>query len=634
MLRITRSWILLSTLLVADGWVLSALHALNRTGYALSFLLAGALFIFWERRERTLRGPSRLLWPRIKARFGRPAPLLYLGLFGLALVEGIIYPEDGSDAAMYRTPRVWHWLAEGHWHWIRTFDIRMNIANCGFEWMSAPLALFFHTDRLFFLINLISFALLPGLTFSLLRSLGVAGRVSWWWMWLLPASFCYAFQAGRLANDGCAAPYAMASVVFGLRAQKTGRVADLAIAMLGTALATGMKQTNLPLALLGLIVALPAWRIAVRRPVLVTAAGLAALVVSAIPMIVINLFHDGNWVGVPRHPGPDWTQWQNIAAASPLWSVFGNLFSLPLQTFAPPFAPFYRHWNEMITRFVHSAAGAPFSTFESFCKLAPVLDEQKAALGWGTGSLLLISLAANCRARFGHSSKETTAAAAVEGWQLAALRWAPWGLLLLFMAKVTSFEAGRQLSPYYPFLLPALLAPAANAVLVRQRWWRALAYSSMALAGAVLILQPGHPLWPAATVLRPAAQKHPFVRNLYGPAEVYERHRDFFEHQIPGDVKVVGYATGVQSLEPMLWRPFQRRVERVLPNDGLPELQARHIQYVVVEDAFIRSTAGSLEQLLKRFNGELAGQVEDYPYGYKAPPGHIYLIRLLPAGGK
>jgi len=36
---------------------------------------------------------------------------------------------------------------------------------------------------------------------------------------------------------------------------------------------------------------------------------------------------------------------------------------------------------------------------------------------------------------------------------LRLLRLAPWGLLLIFMAKVGTFENARQLAPYYACLL-------------------------------------------------------------------------------------------------------------------------------------------------------------------------------------
>ena len=150
-------------------------------------------------------------------------------------------------------------------------------------------------------------------------------------------------------------------------------------------------------------------------------------------------------------------------------------------------------------------------------------------------------------------------------------------------------------------------------------------------------MAPGHPLWPAITALDHEVQQHPSsgwlarLRSVYSGAEINDHQRHIFQHAIPADVEVVGYATTIYWLEPGLWRPFQRRVERVLPDDAFPELDARHIQYVVVEERFVHFIGGSLEQLLKRYHGELTGQEEEST-GFKQPPTHYYLIRVLPAG--
>ena len=153
---------------------------------------------------------------RLVRRFRRPAPLLFLLLAGMTLLAGVLYRDDNGDSDSYRIPRVLHWLAQGQWHWIRTMDPLINITNCNFEWLSAPLILFTHTDRTLFLINWISLLLLPGLTFSFLKSLGVRPRVAWWWMWLLASGWCFAFQASSTVNDSFAGVYALAGVVLTL----------------------------------------------------------------------------------------------------------------------------------------------------------------------------------------------------------------------------------------------------------------------------------------------------------------------------------------------------------------------------------------------------------------------------------
>ena len=59
----------------------------------------------------------------------------------LVFLGGVLYAPTNHTGLSYRTPRVLHWLSEGHWHWIHTPSYRMNDRACGFEWLSAPLLL-------------------------------------------------------------------------------------------------------------------------------------------------------------------------------------------------------------------------------------------------------------------------------------------------------------------------------------------------------------------------------------------------------------------------------------------------------------------------------------------------------------
>jgi hypothetical protein len=79
MLNAVRIWILLSTLLVSSGWILSALHQLNRAGYCAVFAAAAIACIVWQRRTRwgPQKNPDQLL-QKLKRRFNRPAPFLFL----------------------------------------------------------------------------------------------------------------------------------------------------------------------------------------------------------------------------------------------------------------------------------------------------------------------------------------------------------------------------------------------------------------------------------------------------------------------------------------------------------------------------------------------------------------------------
>ena len=159
-----------------------------------------------------------------------------------------------------------HWLAEGQWHWIHTDFPRVNTRACGIEWLSAPLIAFTKTDRWLFLINAVSFLLLPGLVFSVFRQVGVKPRVAWHWMWLLPTGYCYLLQAGSISNDMFSTVYALAAVDFALRARKSGRASDVCLSVLSAALLTGAKTSNLPLLLPWALALAPTWRVWLARP--------------------------------------------------------------------------------------------------------------------------------------------------------------------------------------------------------------------------------------------------------------------------------------------------------------------------------------------------------------------------------
>jgi hypothetical protein len=147
-------------------------------------------------------------------------------LAALAILGGVLHAPNNYDALAYRVPRVLNWLAEGQWHWIHTGFVRLNTRACGIEWLSAPLIAFTRTDRWIFVINAVSFLLLPGLIFSLFRRVGVNARVAWHWMWLAPSGYCFVLQAGSIANDMFSAIFALAAVDYALRARASGRASE------------------------------------------------------------------------------------------------------------------------------------------------------------------------------------------------------------------------------------------------------------------------------------------------------------------------------------------------------------------------------------------------------------------------
>jgi hypothetical protein len=320
MLNVVRAWILSSILLVSAGWILSAFHQLNRWGYGIVFVLGAiALFCRWQQIKWRPQKSLAQLFHKFGKRFIRPAPLLFIILAAAAFEGGALYPSVNGDSNAYRIPRMLHWLGEEQWHWIHTGDLRMNIAGCGFEWLAAPLILFTHSYRIIFLINWISFLLLPGLIFSVFTRLGVRPRVAWWWMWLLSSGWCYVFQAETDINDSFAVIYALGALDFALRARERGRIFDWWLSLLCAALLTGTKQTSIPLVALWGIAVWPGLRPMWMRPKRTLVVVVIVLLVSALPLIVINLSHAGNWMGIPKESKASAWGWTNTTLDSPFW---------------------------------------------------------------------------------------------------------------------------------------------------------------------------------------------------------------------------------------------------------------------------------------------------------------------------
>jgi hypothetical protein len=616
---LTQAWILGSALLVAAGWLLSACRQLNPVGYAV-FLLLAALSVWpWGRHAWPNAVARQRADGTLRRRFKRPAPKLFLVLAALSLLSGSLYPALNWDTNAYRLPRVLHWLGLGQWHWIHTADARMNIAGCNFEWLASPLILFNHTDRLLFLINWIPYLLLPGLIFSVFTRCGIRPRVAWWWMWLLSAGWCFAFQASSVANDSLGTVYALAAVDFALRARTARDGAPLRWSLLAIALATGVKQTNLPLVLPWLVAVWPCWRLAVRDkfPLLATAG--AAALVSVVPISLLNWWHAGTWLPVET-PG--------VASLGrfhldPFWGVLGNIFCLPVQNLVPPlyhwFPPYYGtlvlEWNDLMARFVQTPFGSHFASFESFGGLSAVhehgVSEANAGVGLAVCLLLALSLAGAWWLR-GREPKPKSDRF------LRAVRAAPWAALICFMAKVGSYENARQLAPYYPLLFLALLAGAGQSALVRRHWWQSCGLATMWLTSFLVITLPLRPLFPASALFTFLHHQFPAnevimlegVEYAAGVRWDIETRRACLRQAVPADAPVVGYFPKLNnSDEPGLWLPCGgRRVELALPGDPPARLQALGARYLVAHSAALHAAGESVDQWLQAYHATLISQ--------------------------
>ena len=354
-LALVRLWIWLNTVLVAGGWGLSAVHALDPLGYALLVLplLAGA-WLFC--RSRGGRGTAWRLIPL--RRFRRRLPCLFLLLFLMACSAA----RSGGPSSRMASPTGPRASSTGCISTVgmdSPMDPRKNNRGVGYEWVTAPLLLFSHTDRPLFLINLASLALLPGLIFSFLRGEWVAPRVAWSWSWVLAGATGFVLQAGGIAADLHAVPFYLAAIVFARRAVGSGRWSDLSFSTLAIALASSVKPFNLVFFLPWLITVYPALRVVLRR----RAWHLAWLVplataCSFVPLAAINLQHTGNWTGLT--PVPE-TGRLAFAPVSPTIGFVGNAWLIVSQNVLPPFVPHPASMQALETPARGDADRPPFS---------------------------------------------------------------------------------------------------------------------------------------------------------------------------------------------------------------------------------------------------------------------------------
>jgi hypothetical protein len=566
------------------GWVLSALHQLNRTGYFAVLVLGLVLLgLWWRSCGQPIPAFNLTCYRR---RFGRVFPLAFGLLCILAILGGVLYQPSNYDALAYRIPRVLHWLSERQWHWIHASSQSFNVHACGVEWVSAPLIALTGTDRGLFLINAISFLLLPGLVFAVFVRLGVRPRVAWHWMWLIPVAGCFLLQAGSIANDLFGATLALAAFDLALRARDSMKASYGWWSIAAAGVMTAGKTSNILLLLPWLIAIAPAWRPLARRVSLTLLVSLIALGASFAPTAILNFRHCGDFTGsalVRPPPGSD-KLWINVTV---------NAIYLAVRNLSPPVLPAASQVNAMIVRQLPSwLADELTRNFDGGVDrfaLGELPTEEGDGLGLGLTLLITGSFAA------------AFAATRLGKWRSSGLgpagRWrmhgpliiaAAWLVLLVFMAKAGFAGLPRQIAPFYCLLMSGLLFGNAQATLVRQRSWRRAALAVIGLALIPLVLSPARPLWPATWLLAKAGAQtsgHRLLHRAYDVYAVYRQRARGFDpviRRLPPDTKVLGLIARFDP-ETSLWRPFgARRIVCVTPTDGPDQLTAAGVECILV----------------------------------------------------
>ncbi len=564
-------WICGCTYLICAGWLLAALHWLNSTGYILALLPAIFLAMVWLKQN-----PLEFQLQKVVCRSRRPLPAIFFLLAALVFLGGILYAPNNFDALTYRLPRMLNWLAAGKWFWISTINERQNYSGVDWEWIAMPFLALLRSDRGMFLINALGFLLMPGLLFSIFRQLGVARKVAWTWMWLMPLAYGYLTQAGSIGNDFLGALFCLLSIYFGLRVRHSGRLTDVWLALLAAALLTGVKLSNLPLALPCFVAVWPALRQLKKNLAgSVAVLGMAA-VISALPIMALNQIYAGSWNGDPQNE-------YRMQIKKPVVGLLGNGFLQMEQSLVPPVLPGSNKIHKQLFQ------ALPESVKEGFPRLASVKinelpGEEGAALNLAIMlPLLIVSMLTFC------------------GFCRAGLLknifylWPPpvmaaWVALLVCMAKLGSEAGPRLMLPYYPLVLVPWLLLSAQNYLLRHRAWRVFLMLTAIAALPVLVLSMSRPLWPAQTVTARLARTHPNSQNLQRLATTYAAyaHRNDIlaplRSALPDDAREIGFIAGKNDTSYSLWHPFGQRLVKDLRPDIGHFLQHPSVEWVVVKE--------------------------------------------------
>jgi hypothetical protein len=608
-------WVWFCAYLNCAGWALSAIHQLNAGGYAILLLLWLVVLFVWKQKTSAKFFPHACC-KKFCRHFRKPFPLAFLILAAMAFLGGVLYAPSNYDALAYRIPRILHWLAANHWHWIHTIFDRVNNRSCGIEWVSAPFIALLKTDRLLFLINIISFLFLPGLVFSVFTRLGVRRRVAWHWMWIVPTTYGLVLQAGGIGNDLFGAVFALAAVDFALRAKNSQSPRDFFAAILAAAMMTSAKVSSLPLLLPWAIAILPSVKLIFRWPLKTFAVCVIAIFASALPTMCLNQKFSGDWSGAGLNRG-------EVKNAVPL-RIGANVVLLTIENFVPPVFPQAGKWNHFMDEKLPPKLEKRLAQLVEFpgCRfhLEEMQIEENGGLGFGVSVLLLASIVVTIFLR----GKRTGGGSM---WQ-TCVRWSPLISLTAVVVESNVDGIARILTPYYALLIPIVLANSGHELLVKKCWWRVSALAVFLIAAGLLIISPARPLFPVMTILDKMQNAPPRAREVYS---VYRDRPDAFAPArdiLPPDLKILGVTT-FDDPETSLWQPFgSRRIEHVCPQDSAADLKTRGIEYILVKDeAFGKWFSGSFDDWLKKMNAQTVRKIS-LNLRASSGPADWYLVRL------
>jgi hypothetical protein len=580
------------------GWILSALRQLHAAGYFVGILCFPVFLIILQVRNPLAacrREVNRLAvrWRNYLVH-RRWQPLL-LGLLLIFLcLGGSLYAPTNYDGLCYRVPRMLHWLADQQWNWITTVNTRMNYMAVSSEWISMPLLAIFRSDRLLFVPNLIGWSLIPSLFFSIAIRLGVRRRVAWVWMWIFPTGYGFILQAASICSDILGVIFFLIAIDYALRFQKNGDRHSLIVSLIAAGLCTGIKLSNVPLALPWLILLLPGFlKFRAPRPwVGLLLAAAVAISASFLPIALANYVRSGDPTGQALSS-------EILSPHNPAAGVIGNTILLGVGNLAPPVMPNSGGVAQIISRLLpkrlHDFLAQNFEGGFNNLSIGEIQVEEAAGFGLGLVSFLIVSLAYGRKIPARHHL-----------FNIVAFGFASALAAVVYCAKLGSYQSARIFLPYYgPLCLVALtfvcFTPGRKQTLLS--FWSALVF-----AGAFLVvaLTPARPLFPVLTLLNalPRQTESPNL-TLTRIGSVYRIYRQRngalspLLAAIPSKETEIGLVTNGNDLEASLWRPFgERRVKNVIVTPS-GVMNPPTPQYMVLGPTALSSGKVEISQILK-----------------------------------
>jgi hypothetical protein len=578
----------LASAAVLLGWGLSALGELNGRGYVVAgvplLVIVGIL---------SLRGPGApkrgsMIGPWIRRWKGRRIlPLIYLVTFGLIVLGSVWHEPNNYDGLSYRIPKVLYWLDQHRWHWINAPFQAINYTLPNYEWVTVPLFLATGGFHGTVVINWIAFLALPSLFFTLLRAFGVPGRLAYDWMWIFPSGYLIALEAGSIGNDLIGLAFILAALHCANRFVATTRASGLFDALLAAGFCTGVKVTNLPLAVFVLIILLKNLKLLRARCfVFAIAATLAALVSALIP-ILLNLAYSGSILG---------TTSSDDQAQSPVAGWLGNGLILLMAALMPPLFP----GANQITALLEHSLGRGLDAWlrlgyvKFSLRVNELPQEESGALGLGITLALMTSIVLwmGCD-RAGNLSVRKSR---LLPWQ--KIVW--WGWLgfagLVVAARLgTGPSVPRNLLPWYPLLLAPVIAFFGCGRTTRSSIWRMLAPLVSLSVVPALLLTPSRPLIPQSILLQ-LAQKSgasaALVERLNLVYDIYARRTNPFAaivNELPQNARVLGLIDEGNEPTAAWWKPYgSRRCIYLRSETEVNAARAEGVQYIVVKELSCR----------------------------------------------